>query len=176
MEAIPGIEVLVHRVHAPSPVFRRSSLRKHCQRVAFQEDLAFLILGRANLEAFAGETTQIPLAIPKVIFTSLADSLSQGRVFFDILPATQEFGSLNEVDQRPMVEERDHGAFSTTEVQAVVPVGAQPLTDAIRANLLSGEIQRAFEVLVNGGFSTIGKGNDFIKKGDFPGLLDILTD
>ena len=96
--------------------------------------------------------------------------------FFDILLATQEFGSLDEVDQRPMVEERDHGALAAAQVQAVVPVGTQALADARLADLFGGEIQGSLEVLVDSGFSTVGKGNDLVEEGDFAGLLDVLAD
>ena len=50
------IQVPVNRIHALPTVLRCSSFRKNCERVAFQEDLAFLIFMRADLDAFPGES------------------------------------------------------------------------------------------------------------------------
>ena len=73
------------------------------------------------------------------------------------------------------MQEGHHGAFAAAEIQAVVPIGAQALADAGRADLLGREIQRALEVLVNGGLAFVGERDHLIEQRDVAGLLHVLA-
>ncbi len=92
------------------------------------------------------------------MLTRQADFFRHLGIPGNVYIAPKVLGSLNEIDQSPVVQEGDHGALAAAQVEAVVPVGAQAQADAALADLLSGEIERALEMLVDGRLTAIGEG------------------
>ena len=74
------------------------------------------------------------------------------------------------------MQEGDHGTFPAAQVQAIVPVGTQPLADAVRADVAGGEIESAFQVLVDGGLVLVRERNHLPEQCVVPGLFHVLAD
>ena len=85
------------------------------------------------------------------------------------------FGGLDEGAQRPVVHERYHRAFSAAQIEAVVPIGAQALANAGVSHLCRGEIEGAFQVLVDRGLALVGKGQQLVEERIVAGLFHIFA-
>ncbi len=176
MIAVFGIEMFVDGIHRAQSAFARRNLANHGPGHVFEENLAFLVLLRADFETFFGETAQIPLAIPQFAVAGFLDGFRHLGIFLHIGSLAQVAGNFKEGVNRPDVQEGDQRAFAAAQVQAVVPIGAQTLADAGRTDLFGRKVEGAFHVLVNGGGVALGKGDNFIEKTQLAGFFDVFHD
>ena len=72
------------------------------------------------------------------------------------------------------MQEAHHRALPAAEIQAVVPVGAQALADAVLPDLPRGEIEDARQMLIDRALAAVGVGDALVRKAELPGLADIL--
>ena len=149
---------------------------KHRPGVALHVYPSFGICLGADLAVSGGDAADVPLAVPKDGLADFFDMLGDLCVFGCVLHLAQLLGQRDEVPERPVVQETDHGAFAAAKIQAVVPVGAQTLADAVDAHLPGREVQNALHMLVDCALAAVGVGHHLMGKGHVAGLPDVLHD
>ena len=147
----------------------------HRPRVALDEDFPFFILVRADLQSLRGDPAQVPLAVPEFPFARCANFLCHRRVLLHIIFAAEMLCRLDKRPQRPVMHERHHGALAAAQVQAIVPVGAQPFADSRLPHLLRGKIQRALQMLVNRRLAFIGESHYLVEQRGVARLFHVLA-
>ena len=175
-QAVLRIQVLVHAVHggeAPLPVRHAAQDRPG---VGLHVDPALSVLLCADLPVFGGDATDVPLAVPQDPLGGLLHSLGHLTVPGRVRLPAQALRQGSEMAQGPVVEEADHGALAAAQVQAVVPVCPQALTDAVAANLPGGKVQDALHMLIDRPLAAVGVGQHLVREGQVPGLPDVLHD
>ena len=71
------------------------------------------------------------------------------------------------------MQEGYHGTFTAAQVQAIIPVCAKSLTDAVTPHLFIGKVQYSLHMLIYRAAASVGIGDDFLQKIEFAGLLHI---
>ena len=175
-QAVGGVQVLVHAVHGGDAVLVVGNAGKHRPGVAFHVHPSLGICLGADLAVPGGDAADVPLAVPEDGLADFFDMLGNPCIFGRVLRFPQLLGQGDKVPERPVVQEADHGAFAAAQVQAVVPVGAQTLADAVDTHLPGGEVQNALHMLVDRTLAAVGVGHHLMGKGHVAGLPDVLDD
>ncbi len=176
MDPIGRVQVLVHGVHRLAGTVRRCGVRDHGPSVAFDEHLAFFVFLRADLDALGCDAADVPLAVPEFALASGPDVFGHDAILARVVIAAQELRGFNESAQRPMVQERDHGAFAAAQVQAIVPVRTQAFADSGLTDLFGREVERAFQMFVNRCLALVGERHDLVEESEVAGFFHVLAD
>ena len=175
-QTVGGVQVLVHAVHGGDAMLVIGDAGKYGPSVALHVYPALGVRLRADLAVSGGDAADVPLAVPEHGLADFLDMLGDLCVFGCVLHLAQLLGQRDEVLERPVVQETDHGAFAAAKVQAVVPVGAQTLADAVDAHLPGREVQNALHMLVDRTLAAVGVGHHLMGKGHVAGFPDVLDD
>ena len=175
-QAVGGVQVLVHAVHGGDAVLVVGNAGKHRPGVALHVYPSFGICLGADLAVSGGDAADVPPAVPEDGLADFFDVLRDLCIFGRVLRFPQLLGQSDKVPERPVVQEADHGAFTASQVQAVVPVGPQTLADAVDTHLPGGEVQNALHMLVDRTLAAVGVGHHLMGKGHVAGLPDVLDD
>ena len=101
---------------------------------------SLFVLLCSDLPAVFRDAADIPFTVPKLTVADLFHILRHCRVFLYILFFTQIGGSLKETLDGPVVQEGYHGALTTAQIQAVIPVRTEAFAHTVLSHLSGGEV------------------------------------
>ena len=168
--------MLIHSIHRGDGALARGGIGDYGPGVALEKNLSLFVLAGSDLAAAGGDATDVPLAVPEFLLAGCADFLRHGGVFLNVFGTLEVLCGFDKGQQRPVVQERDHGALAAAQIEAVVPVGAETFADSRLADLRGREIERALQVFVDGGLALVGEGNDLLEEFDLACFFHVLAD
>ena len=105
-------QILIHGIHRTFSFFHIGCIGKHCPCIGLQMYLSFRILRCSDLLSVLCDTADEPFLIPQFPVADISYPLAHRLIFFHILRASEIFCQLQEVADRPVMQEGHHRALS----------------------------------------------------------------
>ena len=110
--------------------------------------LALCVFLAADLFPILRDAADVPVAVPQYRIAGCLYLICQLMIMLRILSLPEDLRQRDKMLQCPVVQEAYHGALTTAQIQAVIPVGAESLADSVVTDLLSAEVQNPLQMFI----------------------------